>query len=328
MNSRPVHDSPNRQYSVLRRFLDCRLGWDETRSIEVLAQFHLPSEQKPLSTMIYDAVSNLGSDLAQEAYAVGLVSIVVSLWSRCVTEKYYAPLTLLIDYIAKTLLDHPEAIGSLMDDIVPVAQTTGDVNIIPRFKRYRKATTGKPPNIQNISPDVSVSTCLELLVQIVSTIDMRDTASATRFWHLVRFDFVSMLLRPSQEPQDIALVADLLGYSAKLGSIGSIIDASNTNASQAQSNFNQAKSEDHLLDRLSSMLIELPRPIESESAMYLDESVCRMRLSILGCLGSFAMNRSVAKTVIEHPLVVGRLARCMADGFHCAMESSPTKKPI
>ena len=189
----------------------------------------------------------------------------------------------------------------IMDELVTIAQQTADVNIIPRYLRFRPKTASRDGTERQPSEDIDTHECLELL-DLTSTLCARKPEQIARFWRSMRFDFISMLLRNSQDIEDIILLVKILLTSVQDSSFAMIV------APPAS----QAVSEQHVIDRLSSMLIEMPRVKEGEKE-YDAVQVAEIRLQILDLIEKMCGKTHCGEAFARHPLALGRLVRVMND---------------
>ena len=190
---------------------------------------------------------------------------------------------------------------SLMDELVTIAQQTADVNIIPRYLRFRPKTASRDRGERQPSTDIDTHECLQLL-DLTSTLCARDPEQIARFWRSMRFDFISMVLRNSQDIEDIILLCKILLTSVQAASFAMIV------APPAS----QSVSEQHVIDRLSSMLIEIPRALEGEKE-YDIVPIAEMRLNILILIERMCGKKHCGEAFARHPLALGRLVRVMND---------------
>ena len=164
---------------------------------------------------------------------------------------------------------------------------------------------------------VNATECLEDLVQMaIACSDNPDLLE--RFWSLMRVDFLSMLLRSCQAMPDIMLVCRLLSYSTRSAGFGPVLHE--TESQPAPGGFTNAKAQDHLVDRISALLIENPRNPVSPNDPYTQAEMAEMRLEVLALIEVLAQSEHSALVFVQQNYAVGRLVRCINDEFHYAME--------
>lgn len=73
----------------MQKIMNHRVKRDEKRSFEALVAFAFPSNPtQALSTHFLDKMSPLGVKTQIEDFPSALGSIIISLWSQCIDEKY------------------------------------------------------------------------------------------------------------------------------------------------------------------------------------------------------------------------------------------------
>jgi hypothetical protein len=181
---------------------------------------------------------------------------------------------------------------SLTDSIVPLAQLTADLVVIPRWK-------GKSAEIHE--KHVNVGKCLELL-HLVSLGCMGEQQHIVRFWKLMRFDFVLVMLSPNQPTVDFETMMRLLSTSVFAESFGPIV-ADSTQAVQVM---------DNILDRLTYTLFEVPPLPQTSEKMDL-AVLSKLRLKVLLLMTSMTRSPFASKAITMHPHAIGRLVSLISD---------------
>lgn len=187
-----------------------------------------------------------------------------------------------------------------MDDVVGLAQKTADINVIPRFRRFAPPTASGAKVALTINDEVDTNECLQILC-LIAAASARQQEDITRFWRLMRFDFIMMLCRNSQPVEDVHLVLKLLKSSVQGHTFAMITDPAK-----------QAELEQHVLDRVTAMLIEVPKAVEGEEPFDAVE-ITEMRLQILCLMEKLCDKRHGGEALAKHPLAIGRFVRVMND---------------
>jgi hypothetical protein len=195
----------------------------------------------------------------------------------------------------------------LLDGIAKIAQLTADVNVIPRFKTLNRSARVEGAAIglsDKPSDEIDIQDCLQLLV-LSASLCAKDPALSKSFWDSIRVDFISMLLRKSQQVEDVIMTIKLLHPCVQNDQLGAI---RSPDATAGQT------SEQHIIDRLTSMLIEVPRPLEG--AMPYDPlEIVEMRLEILDLVEQLCDTKLGGHAFAMHPHALGRVTRAMNDEF-------------
>ena len=298
-----VADNGKKQFKFLQQLLDRRLNRENKRTFETLANYNFPSDQRnTLSSLLIDRMTprSVKQDLENFPEAVG--EVVLTLWSRCLQEKLYEPLRYLLDLIRFILLEGRADVASrLMDELVDLTQTTADMNVMPRYKRFKRKTATDDADSRTLNKDIDTQECLQLLALTIN-LCRRDEDLVKRFWRSMRFDFVSMLLRNSQDINDIIATVRLLHTSARIDSFAMIV------APPAS----QSVCENHVIDRLTSMMIEVPRVLEGEK-MPNGSEIANLRLEILALVEVMCEKQYCGEAFAKHPSALSRLVRVMHD---------------
>lgn len=204
----------------------------------------------------------------------------------------------------------------MMDELVVTIQNTVDTNIVPRYREYVRKyaiATGAPPagalatsilsTDEELEPsdDINTNECLQLL-SLTATLVSHKQEHIQRFWSLIRFDFVSTLLRSWQDIYDVEIFATILTTSIRDDSFAMIIPPA----------AEQHSPEKHVLDILVSMVIRVPKPLEGERRYHKHE-ICSLRLRILDLFEKMLTKQHSGEALARHPYVLNRLVRLMHD---------------
>lgn len=179
-----------------------------------------------------------------------------------------------------------------MDSLLPVAQLTMDLVVIPRWKQE--------PVIRH-EKDVDVMACLELLY-LASQGCINKKEHHLRFWRLMRIDLALCLLSHRHPVKEYQKAMQLLSMSVTRDSFGP--RATDLDAQKLQG-FS-------ILDRLTqfvSVLPPIPEAKEEGAAALFRE----FRLQILQTLESFCRTPFGIETCAMHRWVIGRLAKFISD---------------
>ena len=184
----------------------------------------------------------------------------------------------------------------LVDELVLLAQLTADINVIPRFRR-------KPST--ELSSKIDTNECLQILYLVACGCTRRQE-DIERFWRSMRFDFILMMLKNLQPIEDIKLMLTLLRTSTLEDSFAMRV---------APQEADQSISEMHVIDRVSAMLIEIPKVGEGEEP-YDAVEIAEMRLEALALMEKICDNKHGGEAMARNPFAIGRLVRVMNDELH------------
>jgi hypothetical protein len=206
----------------------------------------------------------------------------------------YAPIYLFVDMLTLALEIKTLAIAPhVIDTLVPIAQLTADLVAIPRFR-----TESPEPYDKDINP----SSCLAIL-HLAALGCMNEISDIKRFWRLMRWDFVLLMLSTNQPTSDFELMLKILSTSVFRETFGMIApDDPNTQQEYAR----------YIIDRLTYPLFEIPyMPTGTDKVP--PDVLLHLRLEILHLLMSMTRSPYASLALANHPNAVGRLVSLMSD---------------
>ena len=287
----------SQNFPFIQRLLNHRIAPEEERTIEALAKFRFPLQpEKAVSTLLLDKMSPMKISPTTENLPSAIALEVISLWSQCIQEHYHDPIHLFLDQVKYILVANPyKTAPDLTNNLMSLLQETADILIIPRCQK-------KPPR-----PDhalISSTECLEVINLMASQLSIsRD--EATRFWRTMRFDFIMMLLSFIHPLNEIQLTIRILHTSILPASFAMIIPPGDGK---------QDATEARVIDNLSRLLVESPRPTQGEPSLS-GIDLAELRLSILYLIEEMSANDYAALAICRHRLLLGRLVRLMNDSL-------------
>lgn len=302
----PYFRRPDQRFQLTQQILDHRIEPNEPRTFERLATFAFPSKaDQPLSTLLLDKFSTLTFKRESENFAAAIGLIIISLWSQCMEEGYHEPVHLLVDLIKFILIHNPiRTAPDLTNDLMSLVQSTADIILVPRCKK------------QPARPDrasISTTECLEIM-QMMAYDCQNETSETHRFWRTMRFDFIMMLLNLINPLSEINLMLALLHTSILTDTFAMIIPPNNGN---------QCASEAHIIDNLSHLLINTPRPPPGEEPPDASE-LCSLRLDVLALFDAMCTSTHSSFALATHRLAIGCLVRLMNDSLNALYDHTPS----
>lgn len=211
---------------------------------------------------------------------------------------------LLLDLVKFILLISPPGTGPLLqDDVIKYAQLTADVNVIPRFK--------KPPDLQAEST-VDTNLCFQIL-HFVAFDCLYKREDIERFWRSMRFDFVIMMLSITQPMEELRMAITVLQTSVLETTFAMRVPPGDGT---------QGKSQEHVIERFTRLLLEVPRAVEGAQP-YSAIEISQLRLQVLGLLDAMCENKHCGEALATHKDVVGRLVRVMNDELDALYDHHP-----
>jgi hypothetical protein len=180
----------------------------------------------------------------------------------------------------------------ISDTLVPLAQLTADIIIIPRFQT-------KPTN--DHEKDISVSACLALL-HITALGCMCEQQHIIRFWKLIRFDFVLVMLSTNHPTPEFEMMLRILPTRIFRDGFGAIMGDS----------VKSIQVVDNILDRLTYTMFEVPLLPGSSEKMDLGV-LSNLRFKVIQLMTSMTQSPFASKAMAMHPLAIGRLVGLISD---------------
>lgn len=325
---------PDERLEFLEAVLDHRIDNNHQKSMEEFTKFALPGNTKESFASIIlgglpaitqkSAIPRQGDD----SFYVQVVNLFLDLWNQCKNESYMEPLPLLLDIITYAIeLRTSEIAPFVLSHLLLLAQETALLIANPLFRH-------KPP--PSFASSIEVQKILELLHLVLVGCLAADTGeplnedglmnggltTTNNFWMHMRIEFVLTMLSLRQPMEQFGMVCRMLSLSVRHSSSGSI-----NYIGGGFGPIQDADTEDvsaGLLDRMSYLLTEVPSSLQikkSGSAGKLrgamkgkqksSKELARLRLQILTTLRDFSMVPTGARHIVEHKMVIARIATCL-----------------
>ncbi|KAJ9666923.1 hypothetical protein H2201_003057 [Coniosporium apollinis] len=307
----PHLSKEDERFEFIQRFFNHRPYAGHDRTFEAFTKLAFPSTPtKTLSSFVLDELPSL-SRKDTEDFPHAFCTLLLSLWERCLSEGYYAPVYLLIDALQFILAHEPLDLAvALISKIVPLALQTADLVAVPIG---RAATTPhrpfpktiSSPSKSEIGAQISVHDCLAL-VQTVAMSCILDPPALTRFWQHMQYDFILVLLLPAQPLLEITLMLELLATSALDATFGAIWPGDLFNPDR------QSKAENETLDKVTALLFEVPfAPRDGEP--WTPTELMGLRLEALGVLAALCRTEHGSSLLRQNRNAIGLLVRFLND---------------
>ncbi|KAH4182512.1 hypothetical protein HBI26_214770 [Parastagonospora nodorum] len=300
----------DRRFTLLHRLLAHPSSNGEDRILEALTQHAFPTQpSKKLSSIVYDALAAATASDVHEL-ALRICNIVLDLWKRCLDERYYDPVYLMLDAIHFVLACEPiQTAVQVTEKAVPLIIASVDLVSLPvsnAAKLGGKAVASLfTPTQRDIASKIDVLDCLELLYLIAtSSVSSTESAAISRLWQGIPSGFCLMLLNKEYPQPQITLMLRILSTSALSTSVGPIVAED-----ESQSNV-----EDAIIARLTNLFTEIPKQIpdpsaKSPPAAVTEAEVWEMRLLVLMVLTQFSISKHGCIRLAQNPLCIGRLIK-------------------
>ena len=180
-----------------------------------------------------------------------------------------------------------------MDNLVPLIQITIEKVAIPRFKNR------KPPEDEQKAID---STTFLALLHLEALGCMSEEQHITRFWKLMRWDFITVMLSNNHTPLDYEITLSILSTGVLRDSFGPI----------AENDYFPWV--DHIIDRLTYPFYEIPpKPLSPEKIEL--AQLRKLQLQILHLMTGMTRSPYSSLALAKHPHAIARLVTLMSDAF-------------
>ncbi|KAI7532044.1 hypothetical protein KC331_g13780 [Hortaea werneckii] len=295
-------------YDFMQRLLHHSPYEGHDRSIETLTSHTLPSQpHRTFSSILLDDLSRSVRAHESDRMALKLSRACLKLWSRCLDERYYAALYLLLDLIHFALFDQlSNIVAQLIEEAVPLCMTTISLVAIPLVR----ASTN-PAYAANLDREAHAKLCEQLDVDEMMEFLLRLAQAATivgptrveDFWKCMELPFTLLMLNKAQPISQSTTTLRLLSTSSLSTTFGPIVPPESEDAASGQS-----KQETAIIDRLTILLFETPKPPPDEPA-YSETELAELRNEILSVFRELCLTEHGGLLLAQHRSAVGRLVR-------------------
>lgn len=302
------HDN---RFTLLHRLLSHPSSNGTDRILEGLALYAFPSQPlKKLSSLVYDSLAAARLDDVHKL-AHDICHIFLDLWQRCLNERYYDPLYLILDTMHFMLACEPvETAQTLAERCVPLIIASVDLVSLPISNAARlgeKAVVSLYSSTQrDTASKINVADCLDLLYLISSScVSSTDPEAIHQLWRTIPSSFAIMLLNKEHPQPQIMLMLRILSTSALATTIGPI-------AAEEES---QASVEDALINRLTNIFTEVPSTIlDPRSSLNFatevpEHDIWDLRLLVLVVLTQFSITEHGSTRLAQNRICIGRLIK-------------------
>ncbi|KAI5290826.1 hypothetical protein KEM54_000351 [Ascosphaera aggregata] len=334
----------------MRKILNHRSFPRKERDLEILARHHLPSDshQSVLSIILGQLLT-----CPHESFVVAYAKSLISILQRCITEKVYEIVGLLMDMLFYIINNRREInlVPRLIDDLVPALMSVCLVNADQRYfaspthqekQREDRIKQGHPrpvrvsqrPTPKNlVHPEVSSTQALTLMQAALSAC-LGNSAHVMQFWRCIRWDFVYKMLNSYQLLADLELVITILEHSIRPTSLGPLLATYEM----------QVDNERIILERAAHLLHE-PLSADEGSEPYGPE-VSAFRLRVMQFLldavslfpdtphtllsevdtGKLPTNHRVARLILQHHAILPHIFNSIHDELIALYLHAPDAK--
>ncbi|CAD0110609.1 unnamed protein product [Aureobasidium uvarum] len=308
-----VQPQDDSQFQMIRRLMNHRPSNSQERVLETLSRLAFPSMPgQSISGLITEGLSQFVAVDVNDDFSVFACNLLSDLWERCLHDKMYTPVHLILDLYEFILAmsSEPPRI-SLIERFLPLATKTVDLVALPRVRLHSGAHVD--PHLLEC---IDVDQILTLMHGMAFDAGL-NAESCQVFWKKMEFDFTLMMLNKSQPLPQIMLVLQMLGSSAMPESFSIIVDDPEK----------QSTLEGHTIDRLTTLLFERPEAPVGEPP-YEDHEVAVLQIETVRVLNSLAVTKHGSEVLARHRTAVGRLVRLLHVSVTKLYDLPPTTQDL
>ena len=294
------------KYAFMQRMLNHRPYEGHERTVEALTKHSFPSiSEKSLSSMLTDGITSPTAG-DEEKLPLRLSRVLLKVWARCLDEKYYPPIYMLLDMIQFAIrLERAEMISQLVEEAVPlcmrtielIANSVGRASLYPSF-----AASAEFQDFQtSVATHIDVDEVLDFLRQLCDAASL-STQYIQLFWQKIEFPSIILMLNKAHPISQITAVLQILGTSALPTTFGPICVDVDVAAEE------QVKQERGIIDRLTGLLFEKLEVPKDEPA-YTDVEIAELRIEILEVFRTLCLTDHGGLLLAQHRTAIGRLIR-------------------
>lgn len=289
------------RYDFIQRMLNYKQRGGEERAIELLAKHSFPSAPaRSLASIFFDGLSfpihpqDTGSMPLRVAYTL------LDLWSSCLHEKMYEPLTLILGMLREALyFELSDQIAKLAEEAVPICLQSIDLVVTPVFQAQRAplSVSFDLKDLERLAAKVDVDAIVDFLLSLGQSAALY-TERIEAFWRHIHFRGSLLILNKVQPIPRIKQALQILSTSVLGTSFGSI----NSDPSQ------QGQQERQTLDRLLTWLFETPEAPRDEPS-YTQEEIAELRIETLLVLKRMCHTDHSGNLIAHHRIAIVKMVR-------------------
>ncbi|KAK2592685.1 hypothetical protein QQS21_009615 [Conoideocrella luteorostrata] len=305
--SQPViQTAPAAPFEFLQLVLDHGSFHQQPPTFDMLSRFTFRTDpSRTFSSMIFEKLPLMGNPYRPMQLLVDFAEHIVSLWTRCVEEKFWEPIKYLVALISFTFDLHTTSIAPLIaPNLVPITVSTifavADARQqLPDSNLFHSVENGY------LEEHIDTTQLLSFLYASAVSCSMTPTETETgfeytsvAFWTLMPLNMVLLLLSPKQKPRDVVSMLELLGTSVLPTSIGPVsADAEPSDIAKA------------IIERVSARVTEqlrIPRISITQKQRH------SIRIAALRALIAFSTSPFGAIQLATHVNAIPRLVACLS----------------
>ncbi|TKA30093.1 hypothetical protein B0A50_02812 [Salinomyces thailandicus] len=297
------------RYDFIQRLLRHCPHEGHERSIETLTKHNFPTEpNRSVSAMLMDELSRPVQGHQSDHLPLKLSHACLRLWSRCLDEKCYSPLYLLLDLVNFALYAQLSAVVTqLLEEAVPICMRTIDLVAVPTAKASTNPAFSTNMNRdahEKLIEEVDVDEIMEFLLRLAEAATVVGPDKVEEFWGRMDFSFTLLMLNKAQPISQSTTALHILTTSCLSATFGTIPSLSADDDRVEK----QTKQETAIVDRMTILLFEIPEPPMDEPP-YSELELAALRNEILAVFRALCQTDHGSLLIAQHRSAIGRLVR-------------------
>ena len=309
------------RFEFMQKLLAHAPNPDDERTIEALSKFQYPSDSRhSLAALSMDSLSSAGLSGLSDYLPVKTARSLLTLWSRCLMEKYHKPIALLLDLLRFVIAFEPAStVSQLIEEAVPlcthciekVVQILHRVSTTPSW-----LSTADGQEHALILDDIDIDEMLDFLLQMAGAASL-STERIEVFWRLVDISALLSMLNKALSISQITMALQILSTSTLETSFGPISE------DEVDAVQKQTKSEKDIVDKLTILLFDVPKAPKDEPP-YDPIEILELRIEVLNVLKALCATDHCCTLLASHRSFIGRLIRFLDRQVNALYDIQPS----
>jgi hypothetical protein len=292
-------DAPN-QYEFMQRMLNHKRLGSRERTVELFAKHSFPSDpDRSVASIFLDGLSS-SAPTGLEDMPLKVSYTLLRLWSSCLHEKTYEPLSLIINLLRAALYEELSSqVSKLVEQAVPICLQSIDLVITPVIQSQHASfsATFDYKAQDELAAKVDLDEVVDFLHFLAQSAAL-DFERIEAFWQQIHYRGSLLMLNKVQPIPRIIQALQILSTSVLDASFGSI---SGEPGQQVQHSHTT-------VDRLVTWLVEIPKAPKDEPA-YTEEEIAELRIATLDVFKRLCLTEHGGQLLAIHRFAIAKLIK-------------------
>ncbi|KAJ4289339.1 hypothetical protein N0V88_007090 [Collariella sp. IMI 366227] len=311
-----VISSGSKSFDFLRLLLDHTTICGQPPTFDVFSHYAFPSDpSRSLASVILQKLPQMGQPGEPLSLLVEFADLLIEMWHRCLSERYYAPIYFLAALLLYALdLNTVGVARHVISSLIPVCATTCRLVALPRLNMIDgNLADHSDVTVRQLELEINVTQCLSVLylaalgclsqpLEEPDAPGLPKPAADSEFWRTMELNFVLLMLSPKLPEANWLGMMALVRTSVAPASIGPIPSLATDSASNRAEPRSPRAVAATMIDCVSSYLCGLPRWASPGSVK---EDV--VKSVALDTLSTFATSLFGAVQIAESDVAIPRL---------------------